>query len=106
MEETQFLSIFESKGLPNLKVKFNAFGCEVFVSLNIEKKMIKHLSANNVYKGDKMYLYGYRKQLTEVNYKSVLGAYEELLNKLQIRLREAKQKVLEDEINRLKINRK
>lgn len=100
-----FLNLFESTLFPNLKVRFNALGCEVIVSLNIEKSMVKHLSHNNIYQGNKMLVYAYRKQLLEVNYKAILDTYNELLDKLQVKLREAKQKVLEDEIQAIK-NRK
>lgn len=104
-KKEDFLNLFESTLYPNLKVKFNGLGCEVIVSLNIEKSMIKHLSQNNIYKGNKMLVYAYRKQLTEVNYRNIVDTYNELLTKLQIKLREAKQKVLEDEILMLKEKR-
>ena len=93
---------FTNNSLPNFHLEINAYGAKVWVSLNIEPKMKKHLSPNNVFKSNKMLVYALRKQIREVNTVNIKKAHEELLNRAMINCRIAKQKALEREIGLLK----
>lgn len=91
-------AVFENTSFPNLKIRLNGEGGEVWVSLNVEPEMIKYLSPNNLYKGDKFWVYTYHQQIQTVTLGTVVKAYEELMDKLRIACREAKIKVLKEEI--------
>lgn len=93
---------FTSDLFPNVHLELNAFGVVVSVSLNIEPKLRQYLSSNNVHKSNKFYVYMLKAQITTVNIESVNIVQRELLNKAMINVREAKRKLLLDEINKLK----
>lgn len=93
---------FTNKSLPNFHIEINSQGVKVWVSLNIEFKMKKYLSPNNIFKSNKMLVYALRKQINTVNTITINKAHEELLNKAMINCRIAKQKALESEIIILK----
>ena len=93
---------FTNNSLPNFHLEINAQGAKVWVSLNIEPQMKKHLSPNNIFKSNKMLVYALRKQINTVNTITINKAHEELLNRAMINCRIAKQKVLESEISLLK----
>ena len=93
---------FTNTSLPNFHLEINSEGCKVWVSLNIEPLMKPFLSPNNIFKADKFWTYCLRKQITTVNSFTINQAYEELLNRAMINLREAKIKVLNNQINNLK----
>jgi hypothetical protein len=98
--------LFTNQSLPNFHIEINGNGAKVWVSLNIEPAMKKFLYSENVFKADKLWVYALRKQLTVVNTVEINKAYEELLNKAMINCREAKQKVLQSQIDNLKILQK
>jgi len=88
----------------NTSFTFDASGMWVDLTLNITPSMKKYLSEANIFKGKKHYVYRVRKHIDSVliNEKNVKAIHEYLLGNAMIRCREAKQKVLEDEINQLK----
>lgn len=87
--------------MPNFHIEIHPNGAAVWVSLNIEPSMRKHLSPNNVFKGDQMYVYCLRKEMEVVNFKELENIYETLLNRAMINCREAKKKVLDEQIHKL-----
>ena len=93
---------FTCDSLPNVHLELTALGVNVCVSLNIEPKLRKYLSPNNVHKANKFYIYMLKCPITIVNSESVNIVQRELLNKAMINVREAKKKILEDEIVVLK----
>lgn len=93
---------FTNNGLPNFHLEINSRGVKVWVSLNIEPAMKRHLSPNNVFKADKHWTYCLRKQLDVVSLNTVNSTHEELLTRAMILCREAKKKVLDEQITNLK----
>jgi len=88
----------------NTSFTFDATGMWIELTLNIKPNMKKYLSANNVFKGEKHYVYRVKKHIdsvliTENNVKAV---HEYLLGNAMMRCREAKQRVIQDEINTIK----
>jgi hypothetical protein len=88
---------------PNTTLKFNAHGMEVQVSLNINLQMKKHLSPNNVFKGEKFFVYSLRKQIGSkwICAKTIQMVQDTLLKRCQILCRKAEIKVKESEIIKL-----
>lgn len=86
---------------PNFHIEVHPNGVKVWISLNIEPEMKKHLSPNNVFKGEKLWVYALRKDVENLNYKTLEATYNELMNKAMINCREAKKKVLDEEIHKL-----
>lgn len=88
----------------NLHINFVKEGVEVVVTLNVEQKMVPHLPFPNqrVWKNDKFFVYVLKSIVTEVNYTSINGCYNWLLNRAMIDCREAKRKAIEIEIKHLK----
>lgn len=93
--------LFTNKEQPNFHIEINAHGAKVWISLNIEKSMIKHLSPNNVFKAGKFWVYSLRRQLDQVNVIEVKKAHENLLKTAMINCRKAKQRVLEEQIQKI-----
>ena len=85
--------------LPNLHLEIHPNGVTAWVSLNIEPKMKKYLSGNNIFKGDKMWIYALRKEVENLNFKNLEAVYNELMTRAMINCREAKKCVLDEEIN-------
>jgi len=90
----------------NTTLKFNANGMEIAVSLNIEPSMKPYLSPNNVFKGDKHLVYSLRKHIPSryICANTINMWQETLLNRCMILCREAKIKVKQSEIKKLKSN--
>lgn len=98
---SQNKSFFTHKSLPNLHIEVNVDGIKVWVSLNIEPSMKKYLSPNNVFKAEKRWIYCLRKEVDNLNFKTLENVYKELLNRSMINCREAKKKVLDKQIENL-----
>ena len=92
---------FTHNSLPNFHIEVNPDGITVWVTLNIEPQMKKYLSPNNVFKGEKLWVYGLRKQVENLNFKTLETTYNELMNRAMINVREAKKKVLDAQIEGL-----
>lgn len=90
--------LFTQKNTPNFHVEINPDGAAVWVSLNITPAMVKHLSPNNVFKAEQMYIYCLRKQMDVVNFKQLETTYKTLLNRAMINCRIAKKKVIDEQI--------
>lgn len=91
---------FEHKDFPNLSIKFTEKGMTIRVSLNIEKSMYKHLYPW-VQKGEVFFVHFLEEELYEVNIHAVSNVYKRLLDRAMINCRKAKQKVLQEQINKL-----
>jgi hypothetical protein len=102
MAELKNRNGFTSDQFPNLHINFLSEGIEVVVSLNIEERMVPHLVQARVFKSKKFTTYVLKTILTEVTSMAVKGCYEWLLNRAMIDCREAKQKSLQCEINKLR----
>lgn len=88
---------------PNTALVFNSKGLKIEVSINITIRMKTYMSPNNIYKGDKMYIYKLSKQLNRYNIcsESVTSWQDELLRRCMVSCRKAKIEMLENEINNL-----
>ena len=88
----------------NTTLTFTSEGVEVAVSLNIEPKMRQYLSKNNIFKGDKYYIYKLRYHILSknINCFTIQKVHDTLLNRCMIHCREAKIKSIEREIKKLK----
>ena len=88
----------------NTSIQFTPIGMMIRVSLNIEPKLIKYLSPNNIEQGEKKWVYCLKKHIeskyvNDVNFQNI---QKELLRRCMISVREAKQKQLQNEILILK----
>lgn len=95
-------TFFSNKDLPNFHIEINEFGVKVWVSLNIEPALKKHLCHTNVFKANKFWVYSLRMQLDKIDSNAVQQAYKTLLNNAMINIREAKKKLLDEQITLLK----
>lgn len=106
------VSLIPVKGLlgvfENTTIIFNAVGIELAVSLNIEPEMKPYLRSDHVFKGDKFYIYKIQKHIPSryINTQTVQYVHDQLLNNCMRICREAKMKVIEDELRTLKKNGK
>ncbi len=91
---------------PNTVIEFTLQGILMSVSLNIEPNMVPFMSHNNVFKGDEFFIYKIRKHIPSecVNRVSMQKVHDVLLNRCMIICREAKQNVLQKEINQISNN--
>jgi hypothetical protein len=94
----------QNKLFENTSLQFTPIGMMIRVSLNIEPKLIKYLSPNNIEQGEKKWVYCLKKHIeskyiNNVNFEKI---QETLLNRCMINIREAKKKMLEKEIKTLK----
>lgn len=90
---------------PNTSIEFTAQGIDVRVSLRVNSKMVKYLSPNNVVKSDKRnYHYALHKCIESeyINRNNVLEVQNKLLENCMYWIREAKIKILQDEMDNLK----
>lgn len=101
--ETKNRIVFTHNLFPNFHIEVHPNGTTVWVSLNIELEMKKHLSPNNIFKGEKFWVYALKKEVEDMNYKNLEATYNELLNRAMINCREAKKLVLDEEINKLQL---
>ena len=92
---------FTNNFLPNFHIEVHPNGVSVWVSLNIEPEVKKYLSPNNVFKGEKMWVYALRKEVETLNFKTLESIHNELLTRAMINSREAKKKVLDEQIEKL-----
>jgi hypothetical protein len=88
---------FTCDWLPNTHIEFTPKGVKLIVTLNIEKRMRHFLSPNNVFKGDKHYVYSICALLQNPCEKTLLDTYNTIMQGMMIRLRDAKIAVLENE---------
>jgi len=88
---------FTCDWLPNTHIEFTPKGIRLTVTLNIEKQMRHFLSPNNVFKGEKHYVYSIGCNLENPCEKTLLDAYNTIMQGMMIRLRDAKIKVIENE---------
>jgi hypothetical protein len=95
----------------NYFLEFNSEGCFMKVALAIPKELVKLIgNPNNVFLSNKnnTYYYQLKKQITNVNKKTIEDTYSYLLNNLQTNIREKKIQQLEKEIltlnKQLKLN--
>lgn len=88
---------FTCDWLPNTHIEFTATGVKLIVTLNIEKQMRHFLSPNNVFKGEKHYVYSIWALLENPCEKTLLDAYNHVMQGMMLRLRDAKIAVLENE---------
>jgi len=87
----------------NCTLSFHANGVKVGVSLNISKKLLGLMPRNNVWKGNKMFVYVLSKEIP-LKYstpKNMKAAYEHLLNKAMQNIRLKKLELIDDEITQL-----
>jgi len=89
---------FTHDEVKNCHIEFTANGCVVWVSLNISKEMSKYLYEGNIYQGKKMLVYALKKEITNVNTKTIKATYDILITNCMINHRQAKIKVLENEV--------
>jgi len=77
----------------------------VIVTLNVTTDMVDFLSKNNVFKANKRLTYVLRSTapLVQMNESRILSMANTLINKAMIHCREAKQKVIERQIERIKV---
>ena len=92
---------FTHNTLPNFHIEVHPNGVTVWVSLNIEPEMKKHLSPNNIFKGEKLWVYALRKGVENLNFKTLETTYDELMNRAMINCRLAKKKALDEQIEKL-----
>lgn len=90
----------QNKLYENTSIQFTPIGMYVRVSLNIAPELIKFLPKENIEKGDKIWTYSLRKHIDSkyVNDANFNIIQEMLLKRCMIRIREAKQKLLQSEI--------
>lgn len=97
---------FRCEEYPNMTLKLHpvtailgTIEAEVRITLNIEKRMKKYLSKENIEKGETFYVYALRKRITDLT--QLPKVYEELMARAMIRCREAKKMVIDSEISKL-----
>ena len=85
---------------PNTCFTFDGLGMVVEVSLNITPNLKPYLSVNNVFKGEKMWVYRVKKHIDSINInkKTVEATHEHLLNNCMINIRRAKVSALNKQI--------
>jgi hypothetical protein len=69
---------FTCDSLPNVHLELTATGAKVCVSLNIEPKLRKYLSPNNIHKATKFYVYMLKMPISIVTSESVYNVQREL----------------------------
>lgn len=91
---------FTNDDYKNFHVNIHNDTVTVVISLNVTEAMRPHLSPNLVHKSKKMltYVLSSSTPISCVNEQKILSMANTLINKAMITLREAKQKVLEDQI--------
>ena len=89
---------FTSDKFPNCHIEIDNEGIILKVSLNIEPAMKKYLSPQNVFKGEKMFVYSIKKRVETPNLKGLEATYDYLMAKAMINCRLAKNSVNNSEI--------
>lgn len=97
-------SFFTHGTLKNCHIELSEQGNYLWVTLNIEPKMVKYMSPNNVYKSEVHFIYALKQRIENLNYVTVRNVHNDLLSKVMIQCREAKMKVLGGEIQYLNNN--
>jgi hypothetical protein len=95
---------FTNNTLPNTHIEFTADGVVLWVSLNIEHRMIPHLEKTNVFKGKEFQVYALRKLVENPNKFTIEQTWKVLLTRCMVNCREAKIKAIEQEIKQLTMN--
>jgi hypothetical protein len=95
------LRYFTHNTLPNCHIELTATGCWVWVSLNVERAMTQFLSPNNIYQRQ-LLVYALKEHIEVVTTRTVSDCYDRLLKQAMINCREAKMKVLEQQIEYIK----
>ena len=95
---------FTNQDYPNFHLDIHNDQLTVIVSLNITADMKPHLSPNLVFKSKKhlVYVLSSSIELSNVNEQKILSIANTLINKSMIHCREAKQKVLSEQILKIK----
>ena len=93
--------LFRCEQYPNLTVNITPSGMDVHVTLNIEPEMRRYLKDNS-YKADQLWVYHLHRKVTSLS--EVIPTYNTLLTRAMINCREAKRKVLDQEIRQLKLS--
>jgi hypothetical protein len=89
---------FTSDKFPNCHIEFDGSGVILKISLNIEPEMKKFLCPQNVFKGEKMYVYSIKKRVELPTLKGMETTYNHLMAKAMINCRIAKNSVNNSEI--------
>jgi len=94
----------QNKLFENTSIQFTPIGMYIRVSVNISSNLIPFIASNNVEKGETHWVYGLKihiesKHINDINFQNV---QKELLRRCMIRVREAKQRQLENQILILK----
>lgn len=92
---------FTHKKLPNSHIQIEGNKIYLRVSLNVEPTVKKHLSPNNIFKGDKMWVYSIREKLTIVSENEIISIYTTLINRAMVNIRQAKKRAISNEIKQL-----
>ena len=96
---------FTNHDYKNFHVNLRDDQLEVVITLTVTKDMVEFLSPNNVCKSPKRINYVLRTMvpISQMNESRVLSIANKLINSAMIHCREAKQKVLDRQIERIKI---
>lgn len=91
---------FRCEQYPHLTISLHKGEIDVNVTLNIEPAMRKYMKGN-VYKADHLWVYRIHRRVNRMGL--LLPTYKELLLREMVSCREAKRKVLGNEIEQLKL---
>ena len=94
-------TFFTHNRFPNFHIEINSEGVVVWVSLNIEPDMRRYLDITKVYKAEKFHVYVVKRDVDFLNYHKLKNIYEEMMKEAMIDCREAKKKVLDEQIEKL-----
>jgi hypothetical protein len=99
-------TFFTAEAFPNSHIEFDGDGIKLRVSLNIEKSMRSYLSPNNVFAGEKFWVYSLCMRIENPCAATLKATYELLMTRCMIHCRTAKQAVLDHQIRLLVWNYK
>ena len=97
-------AFFTSEIFPNCHIEFDGEGLKLRVSLNIEPRMRKYLSPNNVFKAEKFYIYSICCRVKDPTLKTLESSYRHLMKNAMINCREAKIAAIHNEIETISKN--
>lgn len=92
---------FTSDRFKNCHINFTKTGVEMVITLNIEKDMVPYLNPNRVFFKNKFNVYVLKSLIEEVNIRSIEGCYNWLMRRAMIDCREAKKKVIDEQIRKI-----
>ena len=96
--------VFTCDTMPNMKISIEDGRTRLQYSLNIKNSMARYLKPGRIFRSDTRVIYALSKEIHFTSKKHIMANYNILKNTAMIDCRNAKVKVLKEEIIQLSLN--